>query len=577
MAQGIRSYRSPFMGTTHVVASGHYLAAQAGYRILEQGGNAIDAGVASGIAINVTLPHLTSFGGVAPIVLYDAGADKVVTISGLGRWPQAADLDEFTREHGGDIPLGMPRSVVPAACDAWLTALQGYGTMTFGEVVAPSIELAERGFPASYNMCQAIESQRNFIAACPASAETFMPGGTPLSPGQVVVQKDLAQVFRQMAEVEYANTHRGRPGAIAAARDFFYRGDIAQTMVGFCQEQGGMLTMDDFARFGVLEETPQSGTYGDYTLYTCGPWCQGPSLVQILNLLEGYDLRSMGHNSVQYLHTLVEAVKLAFSDRHSYYGDPDLVDVPLAGLLSKEYSAHRRAALDPARAHPRMPEAGDPWPFQGEARKGNRVAAEPFSGSSEPDTSYTCVVDRWGNAFSATPSDSFLTTPIVPGLGMIISGRGSQTWLDPGHPSRLAAWKRPRLTPNPAMVFKDGRPFMPFGTPGGDMQVPAMVQMLLNIVEFGMDTQQAIEAPRARSQSFPDSFWPHTYLPGRLNLEGRIDREVGDALAKLGHDVRWWPEWNSGAGGLCGIVIDRERGILVGGADPRRDSYAVGW
>ena len=577
MPQGIRSYRGPLMGTTHVVASGHYLAAQAGYRILEQGGNAIDAGVASGIALNVTVPHLTSFAGVAPIVLYDAGAAKVVTISGLGRWPQAADLDEFNKEHGGDIPRGMPRSVVPAACDAWLAALQGYGTMTFGEVVAPSIELAERGFPASYNMCRDIGAQLDFIAGCPGSAETFMPGGTPLSPGQVVVQKDLAQVFRQMAEVEYSNTHRGRQGAIRAARDFFYQGDIAQKMVGFCQERGGMLTMDDFARFSVREETPQSGTYGDYTLYTCGPWCQGPTLIQVLNLLEGYDLRSMGHNSVQYLHTLAEAVKLAFSDRHSYYGDPDLVDVPLAGLLSKEYASHRRGALDPTHAHPGMPGAGDPWPFQGKARNGNPVAAEPFSGPSEPDTSYTCVVDRWGNAFSATPSDSFLTTPIVPGLGMIISGRGSQTWLDPEHPSCLGPWKRPRLTPNPAMVFKNGEPFMPFGTPGGDMQVPAMVQMLLNIVEFGMDTQQAIEAPRARSESFPDSFWPHAYLPGRLNLEGRVDREVGDALAKLGHDVRWWPEWTTGAGGLCGIVIDRERGILVGGADPRRDSYAVGW
>ncbi len=577
MTMGIQSYRAPFMGTTHVVASGHYLAAQAGYRILEQGGNAVDAGVASGIALNVTLPQLTSFAGVAPIVLYDAGTDKVVTISGLGRWPQAADLEQFSKKYGGEIPLGMPRSVVPAACDAWLTALEGYGTMTFGEVVAPSIELAERGFPASPNLCRAIESQRDFLATCPSTAEIFMPGGVPLSPGQVVVQKDLAQVFRQLAEVEYSNTHRGRPGAIRAARDYFYRGDIAEKMVGFCQEQGGMLTMDDFARFSVQEETPQSGTYGDYTLYTCGPWCQGPSLIQILNLLEGQDLRSMGHNSAQYLHTLVESVKLAFADRHDYYGDPDLVDVPLASLLSKEYATHRRQAFDPTHAYSGMPAAGDPWPFEGKVRTRGPVAAEPLSGPMELDTSYTCVVDRWGNAFSATPSDSFLTTPIVPGLGLIISGRGSQTWLDPEHPSCLEPWKRPRLTPNPAMVFKDGKPYMPFGTPGGDMQVQAMVQMFLNIVEFGMDTQQAIEAPRARSNSFPNSFWPHVYYPGLLNVESRVDREVGEGLAKLGHDVQWLPQWTSEAGGLCGIVIDRDRGILVGGADPRRDSAAVGW
>ena len=574
---GIPSYRVPIMSTDYMIVSGHYLAALAGFRILKDGGNAIDAGVASGIAINVTLPHLTSFAGVAPIILYLADREEMVTISGLGRWPKAATLEDYRKRYNGDMPLGIPRSVVPAACDAWLTALERYGTMTFEQVVAPAIELAEKGFPASHHLSRLLTAGRGYIERCPASAEVFMPNGNPLAPGGMLVQKDLGRVFHQMVDVERSSAQKGREGAIRAARDFFYKGEVAERMVRFSEENDCLLSMEDFAQFGVKLENPEVGSYKDYTLYTCGPWCQGPSLIEVLQILEGVDLKAMGHNSPQYIHTLVEAIKLAFADRHDYFGDPEFVDVPMTGLLSKEYAANRREAIDPHKAWPEMPPSGDPWRYEGKERPRFPVPAIPRSGAKEPDTSYTCVVDQWGNAFSATPSDGVTNTPMVPGLGMIISSRGTQTWLEPEHPSCLAPWKRPRLTPNPAIAFRNGRLFMPFGTPGGDVQIQAMAQMFLSMVEFGMNPQQAVEAPRASSWSFPDSFWPHIYEPGRLDLEGRIDKETGRGLEKLGHKVGWLQDWEAVAGALCGIMVDQERGVLIGGADPRRDSYALGW
>ena len=576
--QGLPAYRVPFVSSNYMIASGHYLAALAGLRILEQGGNATDAGVASGIAINVTLPHRTSIAGVAPILVYQAATNEVVSISGLGRWPKAVTLEGFNKKYGGEMPLGVPRSVIPAACDAWLTALEHYGTMTFEQVVAPSIDLAENGFPISHRVSEGIKSRKEYILdECPTTAEIYMPNGRTLEPGDILVQKDLARVFRQMADVERANVHKGRKEAIHAARDYFYKGDVAEKMVRFSEENDGYLTMQDFADFRVTLDKPEEGSYKEYTVYSCGAWCQGPSLLEILQLLEGYDLKAMGHNSAEYIHTIVEAVKLAFADRHNYFGDPDFVEVPMAGLLSKGYAAVRREALDPKKAWPEMPPPGDPWPYEGKSRTVTRVPAIPLDGPGELDTSYIAVVDRWGNAFSATPSDSITSTPIVPGLGMIISPRGTQSWLEAEYPCSVGPWRRPRLTPNPSMVFKNGHLFMPFGTPGGDTQVQAMAQMLLNIVEFGMDPQNALEEPRASSESAPNSFWPHAYYPGKLNLEGRISREAGQKLEKLGHNVNWWPDWSQGAGGMCGIVVDRERGILLGGADPRREGFAAGW
>ena len=581
MPTGLETYRPPIMGMTHMVSAGHYLAAAAGYRILEEGGNAIDAGVASGIAINVTLPNATNFGGVAPIAIYHAASDSVVTISGLGRWPRAASIDYFLQNAGGEIPPGILRCVVPSAADAWLTALEHYGTMTFEEVVAPSLELAEKGFPLSAAVQESLgrsdETLEGDVAQWESTREVFMPGARVPEVGEPLVQKDLARTFRRLIEVERANAVGGREAAIRAARDYFYKGDIAEEMVRFSRDQGGLLTLEDLADFSVKIEEPEIGRFKDYTVYTCGPWCQGPVVAQTLQMLEDDDLASLGHNSPDYIHLVSQALNLAFADRHYYYGDPDYVDVPMDGLLSKEYTRARRSAIDMERAFQEMPPPGEPWAYQGKPDRGlaaQALAAVP--GDQEQDTSYTCVVDRWGNAFSATPSDGLFGSPIVPGLGFLISSRGSQNWLDPDHASSLQPGKRPRLTPNPAIAFKKGKLFMPFGTPGGDAQCPAMVQMFLNIVEFGMNPQEAIEQPRFIPWNYPNSFWPHTYLPGRLHVEGRVPDGTNDELVRRGHDLRVIDEWSPQMGSLSSIVVDQDSGALKAGADIRRDAYAIG-
>lgn len=584
MALGLRSYRPLITGTTHMIGAGHYLATAAGYRILEQGGNATDAGVAAALTLNVVQPQYTSLGGVAPIIVHDAQRNETRSISGLGRWPKAASIDYFNQHHSGQLPPGILRTVTPAAADAWLTALKLYGTMTFEQVVTPALELAEDGFPIPPSLHRALTREGDRLihdegdgVTWPSTVQVFFKNGKALATGDVLVQKDLARTFRRLIEVEQGNASQGREDAIQAARDFFYRGEIAQEMVRFCQEQGGLLSMDDLAEFHVGVDLPPSVDYKGIQVYACGPWCQGPVTLQTLRILEGIDLRAMGHNSVDYLHTVVEALKLAFADRHAYYGDPDFVDVPMKGLLDAAYGTGRRQSIDPYRANTEMPAPGDPWSYQGGARPQSKYKhPEPLAAVGERDTSYICAVDRWGNAFSATPSDGIGGSPIVPGLGFVISARGSQTWLDPDHPCALEPGKRPRLTPNPAMAFKDGKLWMPFGTPSGDVQCQSMVQLFLNVTEFGMDVQQAIEQPRVSSMSFPNSFWPHPYYPGLLGVEGRIDGETITELEKRGHQVEVWDDWTPRMGSLSAIQVDRERGALFCGADLRRDGYAMG-
>jgi len=580
MARGIESYLPPVRGVTHMISAGHHLASQAGYSMLEAGGNAVDAGVASGIVINTVLPENTSFGGVAPIMIYDAASDAVVTISGVGRWPRAASIEVFNERAGGEIPRGILRSIVPAAPDSWLTALERYGTMSFEQVVGPALELAAEGIALPKVVHDALQgdldSEDSILKRWPSSRDVFMPDGRVPDVGERFVQGDLARTFQRLVDAERGATSEGREAGIRAARDRFYRGDIAREMAAFSEQQGGLITYEDLAEFSVKVEPPVSGRFRDYTIYTCDAWCQGPVVAQVLQMLEQDDLRALGHNSADYIHLLSQALNLSFADRDEYFGDPDLVDVPIEWLLSSSYTQQRRGLIDMAKAFPEMPAAGS---RSGDDLEASTSAGGPphVGGEPEYDTSYTCVVDRWGNAFSATPSDALFHTPVVPGLGIIMSGRGSQSWLEPGHPSRVEPWKRPRLTPNPSIAFKGGQLFMPFGCPGGDAQPQAMVQMFLNIVEFGMAPQVAIEQPRFTSSNFPNSFWPHTYFPGRLNVEGRIASDTVAELTARGHDMNVRDDWEPmSVAALSAIVVDPVSGVLSGGADPRRDAYAIG-
>lgn len=570
------SNRPTIMGTRHVIAAGHYLAAHAGFQVLEAGGNAVDAGVAAGIAMGVLQTDKVNFGGVAPLIVYLAKKKEIHCIDGLGVWPKLITPDFFQKHHGGKIPATVLRSVVPAAPDSWITALSKWGTMTFGEVASAAIRFARDGFPMYPLMSEFIHGHIDSYKRYPASAKVFLPKGRPPEPGELFVQADLGRTLQYLADVEKANKRKGRTAALKAARDAFYKGDVAAAIVRHHQREGGLMRMEDFAEFSIKLEPTVKAKFNGIEVHACGPWSQGPVVPMALNILKNDNLKALGHNSPEYIHLVTEALKLAFADRHQHFADPNFVKVPIKGLMSDKYAAHRRSKIDAHRATPGMPNAGDPATLEDLPHRW-MTPAEGDEAPGPGDTTYTCCIDRHGNAFSATPSDGSNNSPIIPGVGILCSGRGTQSWSDPTHPCSVAPGKRPRLTPNPALAFKNGKVLMPFGTPGGDVQPQSMLQVFLNVNVFGMSAQDAIEAPRFANYSFPGSFEPHKYYPGRLYLEGRIPAAAGDTLKALGHKVYWWDDYTWLAGAPCTIVVDHKTGILHGGADPRRPAYVLGW
>lgn len=571
------AFQPTMLGTRYMCSAGHYLAAKAGFDILEAGGNAIDAGVAAGMSLAVLQSDIVNVGGVAPMIIYLAERDEVVTISGLGHWPAKTDINMFISDNGGAIPLGVLRSVVPAAPGAWTTALDKYGTMSFSDVASASIRYARDGFSMHPTMRGSIETTQEQLRRWPSNAEIYLPNDRVPEVGENFVQSDLAKTLQYMADEEVA-AGGDRGAGLEAARKAFYEGDIARTMVKYHEDNDGLMTAKDLKDFRVGIEAPIMRNYFGFDIYTCDAWCQGPVLLQILSLLDGFDLKAMGHNSADYIHTVAEAVKLAFADRERYYGDPKFVDVPLDYLLSEEnYASARRAMIDPAKASPGMPPFGEVPGFSGNGAGPANTPTLHGPIPHEYDTSYACAVDADGNAFSITPSDTSGSTPIIPGLGCVVSGRGSQNWAVPEHASSIAAGKRPRLTPNPAIAIKKGKITMPFGTPGGDVQCQSMAQVFLNIHVFGMDAQEAVEAPRFATFSHPNSFEPHMSDPGKIKVENRVSAAIGEDLQGRGHSVEWWPEKIRAAGAVCTIIHDREKGRLFGGADPRRQSGMMGW
>jgi gamma-glutamyltranspeptidase / glutathione hydrolase len=566
------------IGTRHMVSSANYLAAQVGFEILEAGGNAIDAGVAGGIALGVLQCEYVHFAGVAPIMIRLAATGETVSISGLGPWPRLASASWFREHQGGRILSNIKRTVVPAAPDAWITALERYGTMSFAEVAAAAIRFGREGFGLQSISHEVMTEATETIRRYPQNAAIYMPDGEVPQPGTRFFQTDLANSIQYMADEEATASRKGgRAAGLAAARSAFYRGDIAQKIVAYHKANDGWLREDDLAEFRVDVETPLNVRFGDVTVFGCRPWCQGPVLLQTLKILDCINLKSLGHNTPAYIHTLVESLKLAFADRHAYYGDPKFVDVPIDALLSDTYAVRRRALIKPDQACPEMPPAGSAQELGITARPSAAVKADREYVEGDPDTSYVCVVDRHGNCFSATPSDGAINGPVIPGTGLAPSSRGMQSWTDPAHPACLAPGKRPRLTPNPSIAMRDGKWIMPFGSPGNDVQPQAMLQVFLNMVAFDMTPQQAIEQPRFASSSFPGSSDPHNYTPGRMSMERRFSDETAAALDRMGHSVNWWREWEWKAGCVCAVVKDLATGMMEGGADVRRPGGVRGW
>jgi gamma-glutamyltranspeptidase / glutathione hydrolase len=561
------TYRPVISGNHYLVAAGHPLATMAGTEVLRAGGNAIDAGVAAGMCLSVVESNMVSFGGVAPIILYSAEADEIVTINGVGYWPAKMDAEFFNRELGGAMPAGILRTVIPAAPAAWIAALERYGTMSFGDVAHFAYLFARDGFQVYPLFEEHLSVHKEDFGRFPSNLDHFFPGGEAPKVGSVFRQPALAQSVDYMIQQERAALPRGRSAGLAAARAAFYEGDIAREIVRFHEENGGFVTADDLRSFKVDYVPPTSTSFHDCEIHTCGPWSQGPMLGQILKILEASDLRRMEHNSVEYVHLFCEAIKLAAADRDAFYGDPNFVDVPMKYLLSREHAADLLRKIDPKRARIDYHEDIDTT----ETRRRAHVVDAAMM-----DTSYTCAVDSKGNVFSATPSDAAYNAPVIPSIGFIASSRGHQSWSDTKHPSSVAPGKRPRLTPNPALAVKGSR-FIPFGSPGGDVQTQAMAQSIVNYLLFDFDIQGAIEAPRIASYSFPSSFVPHESKPGLVCVEAALEAKVGAGLQGMGHIVERWPDFHWVAGAVSMIACDRETGLMQGGSDPRRFGYAMGW
>lgn len=556
-------------GTKHAVSAGHYLASSAAFSILEAGGNAIDAGCCAGMILAVVHADEVNFAGVAPIMIRMADGETV-SIDGLGVWPRRLDPDLFMREHNGEIPKGLLRTVTPAAPDAWITALRDYGTMTFEQVAEPAMRIARDGFAIFPLIQEGIAGRQNGYRNWPSNEAIYLPGGEPPRLGDRFVQTDLAATIGRMIAAERA-AGGGRREGLEAARGEFYEGETAARIVAYHEEHGGLLRADDLAEFRSRYEPVIRTRWRDFEVLTCDAWCQGPILAEALLILEAHGLDGLEHNSPDYAHLVIETLKAVFADREHHFGDPAFVDVQLDRILGQEHVARRAADIDMAKAHP-----GLPAPLFGEAQVlPKAMSAAEVRHIGEGGTSYVCVVDQWGNSFSATPSDGASTSPVIPGTGIVPSLRGLQSRPDPRHPAGVAPGKRPRLTPNPAIAVRDDGSVLPFGCPGGDMQVQAMLQVFLNAFHFGMELQEAVNAPRFSTWSFPNSFSPFDFLDDHVFLEDRFAPEVYEELERRGHEVRKWPAYTRDAAAVEAIFRNAATGFLESAADPRQPAQAV--
>ena len=577
-------------GQDVAVAAGTQLVTQAAMRTLQAGGNAVDAGVAALLAGGVTEFSHYGFGGEAPLLIRTADGE-VHSIAGVGTAPKRMTLDFFLslepdprleneaeqRNHEtGLIPsYGTLPALVPGMVDAALLALQEFGTLSFAEVAEPAAVLAA-AHPLDLTRAISIREARSFLRLFPTSRAVYAPAGVMPRPGSVFRQDDLANTLRRMmqAEADAAESGKSRADAIEAVRDFFYRGPIASEIAEFVEASGGLLRVEDFEAFRLQVERPLKTTFHEYEVYKADFWTQGAVLLQALNILEAYDLAGMGWNTSEYIHHLVEALKLAFADRDAWYADPAFSDVP-AQLLDKGYAASRRDLIDPKSASPRF----RPGSF------GRRLPVHPalHPGPTRPlpdavaskDTTSINIATADGMMFSASPSGAWMPSVIAGSTGIPLTQRGHSFLTIPDHPNVVEPGKRPRITLTPTLVTRRGRPFMALSTPGGDQQEQSLLQVLLASLLFGFDAQASVEAPRFQSKHLVASFDDHASEPNVLLLDERMPEFVIEELAVKGHLVELRSRRNSGSAPTAIKVLPN--GVIEAGADPYAKRYAAGW
>ncbi len=591
--------RPEILGTFGAVTSTHWLASASGMAMLERGGNAFDAAVAAGFVLQIVEPHLNGPGGEVPILLWPAGTDEPQVLCGQGVAPAAATIGRFRDLGLRLVPgTGLLPAMVPGAFDAWMQLLRDYGTLELEEVLAPAIGYAEEGFPLVARGVEAIWPVAGlFEKEWPSSAAVWLPDGRPPRPGARFATPAIAATYRRI--LEEAKPGADREARIEAAREAFYRGFVAEAIDRFYRDfeasdssgrrHRGLLTGDDMAGWRAHLEPPVTLDYHGHTVCKAGPWSQGPALLQQLALLAGFDLAALDPLGPEFVHLVTECMKLAFADREAFYGDPNYVDVPLATLLSEPYNAGRRTLIGDDASLELRP--GAPDGREGHVAHLTDRPAHPEGplsgfGGGEPtsqrlatgDTCHIDVVDRWGNMVSATPSGGWLqSSPVIPELGFCLGTRAQMFWLTEDVPAALAPGKRPRTTLSPSFALRDGKPYMAFGTPGGDQQDQWQTVFFLRHVHHGLNLQEAIDAPSFHSEHFPSSFYPRGANPGRLVIEARFPQATQAELRRRGHDLEVGDDWSEGRMSAVTRVEEDGTPVLRAAANPRlMQGYAAG-
>lgn len=560
------TFYSRIFGRRGVVASHHYFSAAAGIDALKAGGNAIDAAVAATLVEGLLNPNMHTIGGECPILIAPAGAREVVCINGNMVAPARATPAAFRALGHQTIPAeGILAAGVPGAFGALIVAAQRFGRMSFADLSARALELARDGFPVHAGLIRQhkfglADNREKFLAQWPATGALYLNGGNLPAEGSAMTNPAFAGMIDYLASAEKA-AGGTRENGLEAVFDAFYKGDVAAAMVAFSDEKGGLLSRADFAAFEVPVEASVAIDYAGARIHKTSAWTQGPALLQTLSILKSFDLPALGHNSADYVHLVVEAMKLAFADREQYYADPRVVDVPVEALVSDAYGAARARLVDMARASAEL-RPGDP-------RAGGLVPAEarrPLS-SWGAGTVHVDAMDGEGNACAFTPSGAWIkSSEVIPALGFPLGSRLSNFHMADDHPNVVAPGKRPRTTISPTLVTVDGRPAIACGSMGGDQQDQWQVQFLLNRLVFGMPVQAAIEAPKFSSEHFPGFFAPHDSFPSRLRIEESFGDKVFDSLAARGHELSVGPSWSEGYLLACERHGD---GMLEAGCDPR--------